>query len=302
MTSEPLLIVNCDDFGLTPGVCEAILRSHEKGVATSTSALVNAPAFSAYAEALVSSGMGVGAHLCVVGEDPPILSAQEVPSLVDAQGRFPLSWKTFMIRAATGRIDPADLRAEFAAQLEVMLAAGLTLTHIDSHQNLHLWPEVSTALFECAELHDIGALRLTRSKGWSPTSLGVRTLSALLAKRSHRAGLVSPEASLGLDEAGHLHRGAMIAAIARLGSTSPATAELATHPGLSEDPERARYEWGYEWAEEFAALRHPAVSEAVQRAGFRLGNFADLVAMQLPVNAGDGLGRGAEGERGAISS
>ena len=45
----PLLIVNADDFGLTAGVCQAILRAGECGIVTSTSALANGPALTSAA-------------------------------------------------------------------------------------------------------------------------------------------------------------------------------------------------------------------------------------------------------------
>ena len=82
----PLLIVNADDFGLTAGVCQAILRAGECGIVTSTSALANGPALTVAATALRDSGLGVGAHLALVGHQGPVLGAQEVPTLVDRRG------------------------------------------------------------------------------------------------------------------------------------------------------------------------------------------------------------------------
>ncbi len=56
-------------------------------------------------------GLGVGVHLAAVGEDPPLLTAAEVPSLVDRRGRLAASWQVFLARATAGRIDPADVAA-----------------------------------------------------------------------------------------------------------------------------------------------------------------------------------------------
>lgn len=276
--SERLLIVNADDFGLTPGVCEAILHSAHHGVVTSTSALVTGPAFAAHAAALRDSGLGVGAHLCVVGEDRPVLSAAEVPTLVGPDGRFPLTWKQFLARATRGRVDMDDLRRELFAQVEVMAAAGLRLTHVDSHQNLHLWPQVATVAFEIAASRGITAMRVTRSAGWSPTSAGVRALSALLERRGGRHGLAVPGGSTGLDEAGHMTEQRLLQAITRLGSAESRSAEIAVHPGTDDDPDRSRYAWGYEWSAEFAAVCSPNVRRAVADAGFRLGDFSELAA------------------------
>jgi len=273
-----LLIVNADDFGLTPGVCNGILRGHRDGIISSTTALAVGPAFASHAPALVDSGLPTGAHLAVVGEDPPVLAAREIPTLVDEHGRFPLSWRTFVRRAALGRIDREDLRREFRAQIEVLRAAGVQPTHIDAHQNVHLWPSVADVVIEVARDEGIPALRLTRSHVWTPTSLGVRTLSASLERRARGAGMAVPAASTGLDEAGHLTRTRLLTAVAELAATGAPSAELATHPGEADDPERARYDWDYTWPDELAALCAPETRDAVARAGFELGSFADLVA------------------------
>ena len=116
--SDRLLIVNADDYGLTEGVSQAILEAAERGIVTSTSVLAVAPAFEAAAPALASSALGVGAHLALVGEDPPLLSAQEVPTLVDRSGAFSRSWRQLLPKVAAGRVDLADVRRELTAQVE----------------------------------------------------------------------------------------------------------------------------------------------------------------------------------------
>ena len=77
-----LLVVNADDMGLTPGVCRAVRRAHADGIVTSTSVLAVGTAFDEAATAVREAGdLGLGAHLAIVGEDRPLLSAREVPTL-----------------------------------------------------------------------------------------------------------------------------------------------------------------------------------------------------------------------------
>lgn len=270
-----LLVVNADDFGLTPGVCAGVLQAHEQGIVTSTSVLTPAPAFDAHAAALRDSGLAVGLHLCAVGEDPPLLSQREVPSLVDGAGRLPPTWKVFCTRAAAGRIDPADLEREFGAQAEAARVAGLRLGHIDAHQNLQLWPEVARVAIDLATSHRIPVLRVTATTRWGPTALGVRGLGALVRRRARRAGLAVPDHAAGLDTAGHLGGARLRALITGL-SGGTGSVDIAVHPGADPDPARDRYRWGYEWADELAALCHPDTAASVRRAGFRLGTFAEL--------------------------
>lgn len=273
---SPLLIVNADDFGLTTGVCDGILRAHEHGIVTSTSALVVAPAFPARSSALRDSGMGVGAHICLVGEDPPLLSASEVPTLVDDRGRLPLTWRQFVMHAARGRIDRADMERECRAQLEAFTGAGLHPTHLDSHQNLHLWPAVTTLLLELATERDIGAIRLPRTDRWLGPAAGVRVLGAVLARRATAASVEFTDTSLGLDQAGHWDEASLVSAISALSGPGVRSAEVAAHPGIDPDPDRVRYRWGYGWGTELAALCSHAVRRAADASGFRLGTFADL--------------------------
>lgn len=279
---RPLLVVNADDYALTEGVSRAIVDAAADGVVTSTSVLALGPGFATTAAWLADTNLGVGAHLAAVGEDPPLLSAAEIPTLVDRSGRLCASWRQFLPRAATGRIDPADLRAEFTAQLEAITRQGLTVDHLDTHQNLHLWPSVRDVVMRVGDAAGVRVVRVTRSTARSPVGVVVRRLARDLERRADAAGWRYPSASTGLDEAGGLDTAAMVVALeglrAAVGDTG-GSAELATHPGVLTDAERQRYAWGYAWEQELAALRSAEVRDAVDRLGFRLGTFADLATV-----------------------
>ena len=214
----------------------------------------------------------------MVGEDPPLLSAREIPTLVDRSGHFAASWRQFLPRVVARRVDPADLRREFSAQLSALQGSGLALTHVDTHQHVHLWPSVARVVLDLADEGGIGAMRLTRSAARSPVGRLVRTLSSRLERQARAAGVRFTAAATGLDEAGHLSPARMVAAIDQLAATAAHTAELGTHPGDADDPERDRYRWGYLWPEELAALVSPSTRDRVAQAGFVLGNYGDLLA------------------------
>ena len=272
-----LLVVNADDYGLTEGVSRAILHAHRDGIVTSTSVLALAPGFAASVRWLDDApALGTGAHLAAVGEDPPLLSAREVPTLVDRRGRLWSSWRVFLPLAAAGRIDPEDLRREFGAQMEAIAGAGIHVDHLDTHQNLHLWPMVADVVLELGETHRIRTIRVSRSRGRGPVGFTVRHLVARLEPELGRRGWRWPESSIGLDEAGGLDLGAMVSALGRLADSGARSAELATHPGGAGDRDRDRYRWSYRWEDEYAALRTVTVRAAVDELGFRLGTFADL--------------------------
>jgi len=272
-----LLIVNADDFGLTLGISNGILRAHREGIVTSTSVLAVGPAFTRTGPLLVGAPeLGVGAHLAAVGEDPPLLAAAEIPSLVDRKGAFPRSWRHFVPRALSGRVDPDDLRREFAAQIERVRDLGIELTHLDTHQHLHLWPLVREVVLELAGRFSVPAMRVPYSSGGPAMSFATDRLAHVLERRAAEIGLGYPEASAGLDPSGALDGAALARAIDRLAATDQPTLELWAHPGERRDPERVRYRWGYRWGDELAVLTGPAARYVVARQGFILGTFAAL--------------------------
>ena len=272
-----LLVVNADDMGLTPGVCRAVQRAHADGIVTSTSVLAVGAAFEQAATAVRGAGgLGLGAHLAIVGEDRPLLSPREVPTLVDREGRFPLSYRTVVARGAAGRIDPDDVAREFRAQLERVRGIGVPVTHLDTHQHTHLWPAVAAVVVDLAREAGIRCVRLPGSRGRGPLGAGVRLLAGRLRRRLDRAGLETTGAYAGLDEAGNLDGGRFTAALQRLTDDGARTAEVNTHPGEPGEPELARFEWGYRWADELAMLTAPSTRSLVEGLGWRLGTFADV--------------------------
>ena len=274
-----VLIVNADDYGLTPAVSRGILRAHREGIVTSTSVLAIAPGFEPSVGALRDTpGIGVGAHLAAVGEDPPLLSAREVPTLVDDKGRLATSWRQLLPRVAAGRVDLEDLRREFTAQLACLQQTGLTIGHVDTHQHLHLWPAIGAVVMDVAKVAGISALRIVRSSSRGPTGITVRRLANRLQRTARERGFRFPAAGSGLDEAGTLDEDRLGPALERLARTPGDSAELATHPGEAGDPDLTRYRWGYVWDRELEALVDPAVRRRVSSLGFKLGTYADLEA------------------------
>lgn len=273
-----LLIVNADDYGMTAAVDRGILRAHRDGVVTSTSVMAVGPALGRTAAWLTEHPeLETGAHLALVGEHPPLLSRREIPTLVTRRGGFPADYRFFLPRAAAGRIDPADIERELAAQLELLTRdCGLRLSHLDTHEHLHLWPPVAAVVVALARRRGIAAVRLPTSNLRGPKAAGIRLLSRRLAARIRAAGLASAAAFGGLDEAGRLTLPRLLATLARLAGTGAASIEINCHPGEADAVTRARYPWGYRWDDELAALTSPQLRTAIARHGLRIGGHADL--------------------------
>ena len=109
------LIVNADDFGLSPGVTDGILEAHTQGIVTSTSLMVFAPGAERAARAATGHpDLSLGLHF--VEPDPVDLD------------------------------DPRQAASAFADQLERFRElTGGDPTHVDSHHHVHAeGPRAST--------------------------------------------------------------------------------------------------------------------------------------------------------------
>lgn len=282
-----LLIISADDLGLTDGVSRAVARCHTEGVVTSTSLLAVGRAFGSAVRVLRDApGLDAGAHLAMVGEDPPLLTRREIPTLVDKRGRFPLTYRTVVARGLARRIDPDDVRREFTAQLQRIRAAGVHVSHLDTHQHVHLWPVVARVVTELATQEGIPAVRTPVSHRTLPVGFGVNALAARLRRTLSTAGLATTDDYTGLDEAGALDAARFQASLTELAATPKAadppnhggSVEINVHPGEADDPGLARFSWGYRWADELDMLLAPRTRSLIDARRFRLGTFADLTA------------------------
>lgn len=125
------LIINGDDFGYSTGVNRGIVQCYEAGVLRSTTALVNMPAWPQAAAYLRDHpGLGTGVHL-VFNDGRPVLSPEQVPTLVDADGYF-LTDDVLLERG--DELDEDDMVLEWRAQIDRFVAdTGRQPTHLDNH-------------------------------------------------------------------------------------------------------------------------------------------------------------------------
>jgi len=103
--------------------------------------------------------LGIGAHLALV-DGAPVLSPQEVPSLVGPDGRFHESWKPFIAACMTGRISLSEVERELTAQISRLRSAGISLTHLDAHKHVHAFPPVFAIVARLAARFGVPVVRV----------------------------------------------------------------------------------------------------------------------------------------------
>ena len=127
---DRLLIVNCDDLGVSRAANVATSRAMVEGVATSATLMVPCP-YGREAAGMFA-GMDIGVHLTLTSEYPWYRwgSLTGRSSLHDDDGYFPRT-----TTAAIKRMEAQDVRAECRAQIDCALGWGIDVTHLDSHMH-----------------------------------------------------------------------------------------------------------------------------------------------------------------------
>ena len=133
-TDARLLIINADDFGMCHAENAATIAGLELGAFCSATVMVPCPWFEeavAFARRMPAADLGV--HVTHTSEWAtykwgPVSGRSAVPSLVDGGGNLHRDVESIYAHA---RLDEIGL--ETRAQIDRALAAGIDVTHLDSH-------------------------------------------------------------------------------------------------------------------------------------------------------------------------
>ncbi len=154
------IIVNADDFGQSSTVNRAIIACFDSGLISSATIMANMPGFDEACALAISNQLTgrIGVHLNLTDGWPLLPELQSNPALCDASGRF----RRFRSRLLS-KSDRAMIAAEVGAQIQRCRAAGLPLTHADSHQHVHNEPMVFRAIQPVLKHLGIRHLRISRN-------------------------------------------------------------------------------------------------------------------------------------------
>ncbi len=276
------VIINADDFGLSPGVNRGILSAFRDGVVTSTTLLANMAGFEdAVAIARDNPDLPVGIHLSLVW-GRPVSDPARIPTLVDREGRLSRSAGALGVRAMLGRLSVGQMKIEFASQVRKVLDAGLTPTHLDTHKHIHVLPGITAALVSVAEEFGIRKVRYPRERSPGsrgrrrpPSSAVKRGVVALLCRRAEAelAGLKTTDHFVGIADSGCLDAQTLCFI---LGNLDEGVTELMCHPGHVDDQMKRYVAHPGRWEAELAALKDSSVRAYTESDSCRLMHFGDL--------------------------
>ena len=287
------LIINADDFGFTAGINRAIVDAHSRGVVTSSTLMANGPAFS---DAVQLAGtipqLSVGCHVVLI-DGEPLLNPQAVSSLLDPDPdarRFRDGIGGFALRAIAGRFDPREIEAEAIAQIRKLQAAGIAVSHLDTHKHTHLFPGVLRPLLRAGAACGVRAVRnpfgprrplrsgelLARPGIWTRYAemRVLRGFAGRFREAVKKEGFATPDGTLGVEVTGVLDE-TLFRGIA---TTIPeGTWEFVCHPGYNDaDLKAAKTRLRESRETELRALTLPEARSTLSQAGIGLISYRDL--------------------------
>jgi predicted glycoside hydrolase/deacetylase ChbG (UPF0249 family) len=217
----PRLIVNADDLGISPEVNDAIFELMSLGRITSSTILANGPALTAaLAHLRLFPKCSFGVHLNIT-QFPPLTAAPAFAGLLDHQGALRKVIREVPV--------PPDLRQaiyeEWSAQITRLLHAGVSLSHVDSHNHSHTLPVLLPVMRRLRGQFGIPRARVSinlfRPDEPKPPLLGLKKRIFNAALR-HYCGFRTPDACADFESF-------LLAFPRRLPALS--SIELMTHPG-----------------------------------------------------------------------
>jgi predicted glycoside hydrolase/deacetylase ChbG (UPF0249 family) len=254
------LIVNADDFGLTSGVNRGILETHSSGIVSSATLMATGARFGEAVKAAKSApDLAVGCHVVLV-DGTPVSPPETVDTLVAIRSSEPNKFyshlSAFSARAMFGGFDRDQLVEEITAQIRTIQAAGIQVTHLDTHKHTHIFPDILVALLRAARVCGVPAVRnpfvpvkvmntgLFKKKSGILKRYGqarmLHTFSRQFRSRTKRAGILAPDGLVGMIETGALENEGYSTLLRHTIANLPdGTWEWVCHPGYNDSDLRA---------------------------------------------------------------
>jgi predicted glycoside hydrolase/deacetylase ChbG (UPF0249 family) len=229
------VIINADDFGMSQGVNEGIVKAHQEGILTSTTLMANMPEFDqAVKMASINSELGVGVHLNIL-RGQPLSPSQKVGSLLSRELRFIPSVTSLLHRIGLKRISLDEIEREFRAQVERVQGTGIHPSHIDSEKHIHLIRPLFRIVLKLAKEYKINKVRfiqeycISSRPGQMFKSIFISLSATSMKKKMVQEGVLSPDWFYGVCNSGRITTTKLQQV---LQSVKDGITEIMVHPGF----------------------------------------------------------------------
>jgi len=168
------VVIHADDVGFCHGANRAFVELSKLGAITSGSVMVPCPWFTEIAQIAATDAVSnapsldVGVHLTLTSEHAgyrwgPVSNPPSTAGLTDSSGNL---WPS--VADVRKHAVPDAVEAEWRAQLERALAAGIDVTHLDAHMGAALAPEWCDRYIALGAEYRLPALITSTFAGYGP--------------------------------------------------------------------------------------------------------------------------------------
>ena len=277
------LIINADDFGLHEFINEGIIEGHAAGCVTSTSIMACGNAFEhAIDLAKQHPQLGVGVHLTLVGARP--VARGDIHTLLNSDSGFFSNYLEFVPRFYSGLISLEHIEYELRCQMQKVAGRGIVISHIDTHQHLHILPGMQEIFIKLAREFNVTKIRIpaealafrgTASPDFSRylARTGLTLCSFYARHLFKKQGFSFPDHFYGMLDGGNMSYFSLSNIIKNL---PEGVTEIMVHPGKNTQLLAESFKWGYNWQAELDALKNKEIIQAIHKANIALISFRQL--------------------------
>jgi predicted glycoside hydrolase/deacetylase ChbG (UPF0249 family) len=276
------VIINADDFGLVQGVNEGIVKAHRAGILTSATLMANMPGFDqAVNMAGANPELGVGIHLNIL-RGQPLSPAQKVESLLSKELHFIPSVSSLLYRMSMGKVCFDEIEREFRVQIERILNAGISPSHIDSEKHIHLLRPLFRIVLKLTKEYKINKVRFIQEccvslrPGQMLKSMFISLSSTSMKKKMAFEGIRSSDRFYGVCDSGRMS-GIKLRRILR--RVKEGVTEIMVHPGfitqemIELEKQIGPYYINKHREKELGALLDETLPDVIAEQGIQLINF-----------------------------
>lgn len=168
------LVINADDFGFSTEVNHAIMESMFQQLCSSTTIMANMPGFEEACQLSHDNKLTnrIGVHLVLSEGSPLTDEIKKCLRFCSSEGRFLPSGREHFFKLSTQ--EKNAVAKEISAQIDRCRLFGLPLTHVDSHQHMHVEWGIMNILVGITVAKGIKYIRLARHK--DPDSMLLKNL------------------------------------------------------------------------------------------------------------------------------
>lgn len=268
---------------MAEGINKGVIYGFRHGIISSASICINgSEAEEAIKFAKENPDLDIGLHVTLT-QEKPVKSPIEIKSLVNKEGKFYRSIFEFLAKYTLGKIKIQDMKIEIGGQFEKIFNSGLRVTHVDSHQQIHILPGLLEIIIEMCKKYKIHFIRCPYSPIRFNRFLKINRIMQqiflnffclLASKKIKTYNLKTCDLCFDFLYSGNLNEERIKEVIYSL---KDGLFEIVCHPAIVDRGLLYNYgHWHYNWESELKAICSLRVREFIKNRSVTIDNFYKL--------------------------